>query len=169
MMLDAQRLVAAGGKEWKRDSRHRVYFENVSQLYGLRYEVDPRSGDITTATLDGVVIGVEEARDLLSRLKDVKIWYDLGRHRFQWRDSPEIKRIAEKVVQAIQLALPPDEAPDPTRIHEYGSAFHVQASQELDAAFKRGDTAAKAQAQAKLTLVKPRPSALTIRKKVRRW
>lgn len=165
MAFDAQQLLLVGGKEWKRDHRHRIYIENIATLYGLKWEADPKSGRLLKATLDGSPIDTADARELLARLKGVKIWYDLGKREFQWRDAPDIRKIAERVVLAIERALPPEQTVDPNRIYEYGSAYHVEASRELDEARASGDHEALKAARDKLALVKPRPNVLIGKRK----
>jgi hypothetical protein len=165
MAFDAQQLLLVGGKEWKRDHRHRIYIENIASLYGLKWEADPRSGRLINATLDGSPIDTADARELLARLKGVKIWYDLGKREFQWRDAPDIKKIAERVVLAIEKALPSDQTVDPRRVHDYGSTYHVDASREFDEARANGDQQALECARAKLALVKPRPNVLMGKRK----
>lgn len=165
MSFDAQRLLQVGGVEWKRDRRHRIYIENIASWYGLKWETEPKTGALVTATLDGIPIDTASARELLARLKGIKIWYDLGKHEFQWRDAPDIKRIAERVVHAIERALPADQVPDPSRVYDYGGAYHIEASRELESASKSGDQDALRMARAKLALVRPRPTTLMTRGK----
>ncbi len=160
MSFDAQRLIQVGGKEWKRDRRHRIYIENIASWYGLKWETASRTGALISATLDGEPVDLSVARDLLVRLKGIKIWYDLAKHEFQWRDAPDIRRIAERVVSALEKALPSEQVLDPSRVYDYGGSFHVEASRELDLARGSGDPGAMARARAKLALVKPRPTSL---------
>jgi hypothetical protein len=167
MASDVERLLQAGGREWKRDRRHRVYFENIAPLYGLEYDTDPQTGRLVSAKLDGAPMSTSDARVLLARLRGVKIWYDLRKKEFQWKTLPGIEKIVEKVIHAIGDALPAERAPDASRIHDYGGPFHIEASQELDAALARRDAAAMSAATAKLALVKPRPSQLSSSKAAR--
>jgi hypothetical protein len=167
MTFDLLRLIEVGGKEWKRDSRHRIYFDDIAFWYGLQCKTDPHTGRVVSATLDGLNIETTEARELLIRLKAVRVWYDVGKQTFTWPDVPDITRVAEKIVAAIMKALPPEQAPDPSRVHEYGSTFHVDASVALDAALKRKDPDAVSQARSRLALIKPRPSPL-VKKIVKR-
>lgn len=167
MASDVERLVQVGGREWKRDRRHRVYFEKIAPLYGLEYETDPQTGRLVSARLDGSPMSTSDARVLLARLRCVKIWYDLRRKQFQWKTVPGVEKIVEKVIRAIGDALPEEHAPDASRIHDYGGRFHIEASQELNAALASRDSNAMSVATAKLALVKPRPSQLTSSKAAR--
>lgn len=76
------RLVAAGGKEWRSDSgAHRVYFNDLSGLYGLktsRYG----TGNISSATLRGSGISNSQARKIESAFVFAKVWYDVGTKAF---------------------------------------------------------------------------------------
>lgn len=165
MSFDAQRLLQVGGKEWKRDRRHRIYIENIASWYGLKWETDSKTGALVSATLDDAPIDIMTARDLLARLKGIKIWFDLSKHEFQWRDAPDIRRIAERVVSALEKALPSEQVLDPMRVYDYGGAYHVEASRELESARLSGDPDALTRARAKLALVKPRPNTLMTRGK----
>lgn len=76
------RLVAAGGKEWRSDSgAHRVYFNDLAGLYGLktsRYG----TGNISSATLRGSGISNSQARKIESAFVFAKLWYDVGTKTF---------------------------------------------------------------------------------------
>jgi len=77
--------IRAIGNEWHKGNYHRVYFNNLSELYGIktnRYN----SGNISSATLDGEKISNSAAKRILGRLACVKIWFDLTDNEFHCKD-----------------------------------------------------------------------------------
>jgi len=78
MSNNVDKLIAAGGKEWKSadGSKHRVYFQ-VAKLIG--FECDQyNTGNISSATLAGHEISNSLARDYSSLCIDSKAWVDVA-------------------------------------------------------------------------------------------
>src|SRR5690606_7981417 len=72
----AEQIIAIGGREWIKGDKHRVYINQDvwSKLIGLdiqRY----KSGNISSATLDGVLISNSEAKRILGAIDAV--WLDV--------------------------------------------------------------------------------------------
>jgi len=69
------------GNEWIKGDHHRIYFNNLAEMYGLetgRYG----TGNISSATLDGEKTSNNQARRIASDLKELKIWYDVKKGKF---------------------------------------------------------------------------------------
>jgi len=94
------------GNEWHKGEHHRVYFNNLGQLYGIetsRYN----SGNIQSARLDGQKISNSQARRILQRLNFVKIWFCLVAQEFQCKDyyGDLHNGDFERIVAAIEAQL----------------------------------------------------------------
>lgn len=74
--LTLEALLAVGGNEWRTEDKHRVYFNDLHELFGL----DPEC-----ATLDGEKISNTRSREIDSSLKFGKVWYDLDAGGFFYR------------------------------------------------------------------------------------
>jgi len=92
------RLLKAGGRLWEKAGKRRVYFNNLVELYGLRYGTY-NTGNISWAELDGERISNNSARQIISMLYNGKFWYDLASGRF------ESKGLSERAVERITKAL----------------------------------------------------------------
>jgi len=84
MSHDIQTLVKIGGREWKKDNFHRVYFNNLAELYGLRTS-HYKSGNISAATLRGEKISNSLAGEIATALAESKVWYDVADGKFHGR------------------------------------------------------------------------------------
>lgn len=92
------RLIQAGGRRWTKGEFNRIYFNNLAELYGLRYDTY-RTGNICWAELDGERISNNSARQILFTLNSAKVWYDCNTGRF------EAKGLTEKAHERIMAAL----------------------------------------------------------------
>ena len=92
------RLIQAGGRRWTKGEFNRIYFNNLAELYGLRYGTY-NTGNISWAELDGERISNNSARLILSGLSSAKVWYDCTTGRF------EAKGLTEKAHERITKAL----------------------------------------------------------------
>jgi len=92
------RLIAKGGRLWEKAGMRRLYFNNLVELYGLRYGTY-NTGNISWAELDGERISNNSARQIISMLYNGKFWYDLTSGRF------ESKGLSERAVERITKAL----------------------------------------------------------------
>jgi hypothetical protein len=95
------------GNEWHRGDLHRVYInEGLGRFYGIetsRYG----SGNISSATLDGVAISNSEAKRLLSQIAYSKFWFDLTTEKFSARgemSSEMFKKIVANIKKEVRRA-----------------------------------------------------------------
>lgn len=80
MDTKVKQLVKIGGSEWQKDDRHRVYFNNLPELYGLvteRYN----TGNISAAWLEGREISNSAAKRIENRLSG-RVFYDVADGQF---------------------------------------------------------------------------------------
>ncbi len=97
--MEIQKLIEIGGVEWSKNGKHRIYFNNLAELFGLKIE-RYNTGQICSATLDGDKISNKVAHNYLIELMDVKIWFDVKTQEFCELNGdgyeedifPEIKR-----------------------------------------------------------------------------
>jgi hypothetical protein len=89
-----EQLEAAGGRYWEKGEMHRVYFNSLSERIGLSLSFY-KTGNISSASLNGDGISNSEARRILWSLENGKFWYDLDREMFMRKGlddfSDEIK------------------------------------------------------------------------------
>lgn len=95
------RFAEIGGNLWERHGHRRIYFNNLTELYGLDLDYY-NTGNISSATLDGEGISNNSARIIASDLKFGKLWFDLNTGSFASRDLPS--RMADKLVERIKEA-----------------------------------------------------------------
>ena len=69
-----EQLIALGGNLWEKGSMRRVYFNDVPAMIGLSYSTY-NTGNISSASLNGVAISNSECRRILSSIG--KIYWDL--------------------------------------------------------------------------------------------
>ena len=82
-------LLEIGGREWKsdRDDKHRVYFNNLVDLFG-RLEVERyKTGGISYAKFDGEEISNTKAKEIVDALNEGKLWYDVNAGKFYYQLS----------------------------------------------------------------------------------
>lgn len=85
------KLLAAGGKLWQQHGKSRIYFNGLMTRYmdaiGLTLSYY-KTGNISTARIDGELISNCGARRLLGRsMWDTsKLWFDLDTMKWGWKD-----------------------------------------------------------------------------------
>lgn len=80
-------LKKIGGSEWQKGDKHRIYFNNLGELYGLktwRY----KTGNISGAQLDGRNISNSQAKKILEKIVSSKMWFDVKDGKF-WQQGPD--------------------------------------------------------------------------------
>jgi hypothetical protein len=88
------------GSEWQKDQYHRIYFNDLPSLFGLKIE-RYNSGSIMNAWLDGRDISNGAARGIIERLTgSAKLWFDVKTGEFQYRGMKSGD--AEKIIENIQ-------------------------------------------------------------------
>ncbi len=94
-----KKLLAVGGKEWKKGDFHRVYFneEILFDLYGLTY-------DGWKFIVDGEKVSNNKGRGIASRIRCGKFYYDLVTDEFASRDiSDEMtKKLVERMMTRLE-------------------------------------------------------------------
>lgn len=86
------------GSEWQKAGKHRIYFNGLSAWLGLevsRYN----TGNVSSARLNGDGISNCQAKRILSRMMDAKLYYDFETKRFHGQ------RIDNDDFQAIVVAI----------------------------------------------------------------
>lgn len=93
-----KKLLAVGGKEWKKGNFHRVYFneEILFDLYGLKY-------DGWKFTVDGQKVSNNSGHTFASRLRNGKFYYDVTTDEFATKDIGE--EMTKKLVARITARL----------------------------------------------------------------
>lgn len=108
--MTIEQLTAVGGKEWVAGDKHRIYFNNLSELYGVettRYN----SGHISSATLDGEDISNNKAFQLLTMLNSAKFWFDIPTMKF-WNRGLNADDF-QKVIAAVRARVAALDVPVP--------------------------------------------------------
>ncbi|XWJ90307.1 hypothetical protein ACRARH_26040 [Phytobacter ursingii] len=72
-------LTALGGREWIKNDLHRIYFnfEALCKLVGFEYTTY-KTGNISSAQLNGVQISNSAASDIRANLAVAKFWFDVN-------------------------------------------------------------------------------------------
>ena len=94
-----EKLTAAGGSEWESGDNHRVYFNDLPELYGLQAE-RYGTGNISSAKLDGQNISNSKARKIESGLFGGKVWYNVKTGKYESKGLSE--SAAKKIISNIQ-------------------------------------------------------------------
>lgn len=89
------------GSEWQKGDRHRIYFNDLATLAGL--DIDRYgTGNISGATLDGRTISNSEAKRIVSRLLDTKVWFDVADGKFHWQAPAGSDDWIKRILTAIR-------------------------------------------------------------------
>jgi len=85
----AGKLIAIGGREWTGGAGyHRIYFNNLPELYGLRVS-RYKTGSISSASFRGGKISNNKARRIGQAFAFSKLWYDIGSRKFECKGMEE--------------------------------------------------------------------------------
>jgi hypothetical protein len=95
-------LIRIGGKEWLKDEFHRIYFNDLHELYGLEC-VYFSTGDVQAAWLDGERISNTRGQQLEKTLENAKVWYDVILDGFfsKGLDEEQHRKILLKIKEKI--------------------------------------------------------------------
>ncbi len=90
------------GKEWIKEDMHRIYINNLETIYGLQ-TTSYKTGNISSATLNGEKISNSRARQLSCDLSCAKIYYDVktGKIETQHINDPLKSAIIEKIMALV--------------------------------------------------------------------
>ncbi|MBC8400076.1 MAG: hypothetical protein H8E14_01160 [Candidatus Marinimicrobia bacterium] len=75
--MDTEKLINIGGNEWIKNDFHRIYFNNLCDIVGLACSYFG-TGNISSATLNGVIISNCRAKEIKSGLDTGKFWFDVN-------------------------------------------------------------------------------------------
>jgi len=95
-----EQLEAMGGKVWEKAGMRRVYFNDAAALIGLSYSTY-KTGNISSATLNGVAISNSECGRILAKIG--KIYWDLDTGKIHGRDTEQT--LLNQVAAAIRAKL----------------------------------------------------------------
>lgn len=98
---DLERLKAIG-KEWTGGDNHRIYFNDLRSLYGLDATYYG-TGNISSASIDGVAISNGKARALATDLDFAKVWYDVKTKTFNQKGLSD--SVFERIVATIRRRM----------------------------------------------------------------
>lgn len=108
--MNIEQLKKIGGSEWQKGDYHRIYFNNLAEIYGLTCSFY-NTGNVSSASLDGEKISNSGARRILSALGDAKLWYDVNSGRFgykfygnNWFGKSDMDAIIEKIKNLCEEA-----------------------------------------------------------------
>ncbi len=72
-------LEEVGGKEWQRGDYHRVYFNTDIMAQGIDLKLDfYKTGNISYAELKGEKISNNQAKKLINKMRNTKVWFDVA-------------------------------------------------------------------------------------------
>lgn len=91
------------GKEWIKEDMHRIYINNLEKIYGLE-TTSYKTGNISSATLNGEDISNSRARQLTSDLSCAKIYYNVKTEKFETQhiNDPLKSAILEKIMAQVK-------------------------------------------------------------------
>lgn len=84
-----EQLENAGGKYWEMNGMERVYFNDLERFVGLSTARYSRSGNISSASLNGQSISNTKARDIEFQMSQGKIWYGINTNVFNSKNMHE--------------------------------------------------------------------------------
>ena len=105
--ITVEKLVEVGGSEWQKGNNHRVYFNDLHKWYGLETS-HYKTGNISSATLDGEPISNSKAAQIMKRFGYTKIDFDVATGKFISQRSNSwgaTDSEIEEVVKAIKSAI----------------------------------------------------------------
>lgn len=98
--MEIEKLIQIGGSEWKKDDKHRIYFNDLPGLYGLEFSTY-KTGNISSATLDGHSVSNSQARKILGSMGGSKLWYDVedGQFHSQYLSDTTFHKIVAEITR----------------------------------------------------------------------
>lgn len=74
-------LALDSASDWEKSGQHRIYFNYLGDFYGYKPSYY-KSGNISSAMVDGEIISNGFARELENDLRNSKIWFDYNDMKF---------------------------------------------------------------------------------------
>lgn len=84
--MNIKSLESVGGKEWVVGDKHRLYFNDLDELFGLECWYH-NSGNVRRAELNGEHISNCRATEIEICLSEGKLWYDVLTGKWSFRIS----------------------------------------------------------------------------------
>lgn len=91
--------VAKSAREWNKAGAAKVYFNNIEELYGLKF-ISSESGKITDVTVDGESVGLPKGLILRRKLAFGRVWFDFKTEKFEFDGIDPV--IANCIIDEIQ-------------------------------------------------------------------
>lgn len=86
------------GRVWEKNGMRRIYFNTDIIMDALNFKVDYyKTGNICSASYDGEGISNTQARKLMGRIREAKIWFDLADSKVHLKGDLNISEIASKL------------------------------------------------------------------------
>lgn len=92
-------LLSIGGSEWTDYGYHRIYINNLCELYGLDYTTY-KTGNIQSATLNGKSLSNGKASGLRGHLGYAKMWYDVKTEKYMTKDLHDDYR--DQIIETLE-------------------------------------------------------------------
>ena len=161
-----EQLEAAGGRYWEKNGMHRVYFNSLSERIGMNLSFY-KTGNISSASLNGEGISNSEARRILWSLENGKFWYDLDTWMFMKKGlddfSDEIKNsVISDIEKTTVNSSEPKNDNESTVEHSYEMTSGYAGSMGLTWKPVDQETANEALDRAALFLGYPNRAALEV-------
>lgn len=98
-------LIKIGGKEWKKDGRHNIYFNNLREHIGLQLSFY-NTGNISSARLNGEIISNSQAKEICTSLDFGKLWFDVKENSFHYSGIRNNRTFsAQEMFEAIVIKI----------------------------------------------------------------
>lgn len=93
-----EKLEGIGGKYWEKGELKRIYFNDLREIYGGIEVSFYKTGNVSTARLDGEKTSNSYMRGLLWDLRHGKLYYDLTDNKFYDKNlSNHVDRLVDNV------------------------------------------------------------------------
>lgn len=78
----AKILQKIGGKEWINGDKHRIYFNDFCDRFGVEFETFKSSGRVCWVTIDGEKVSNSTGQEVLNALHSGMLFYDVVAKQF---------------------------------------------------------------------------------------
>lgn len=111
-IITAEIAKALGAKEWRTGTYHRFYFNDLADLYGLRCTYY-KTGNISSASLDGSRISNCQASKIATALHIGKVWFDVNTGKLETKSLGDYAKeiLREIEFRASEIAKPAKKSP----------------------------------------------------------
>lgn len=104
------RAMKSIGNEWRAHGKHRIYFNDLADYYGLELGYY-NTGNISYAYLDGKQISNRLARDFLAHISQTKLYYDFedggihGSPKFVEENPTDFERLRDGLMERVNAIV----------------------------------------------------------------